>query len=73
MAETNNDYKKVLSPSEINQIEDEELRKIRLKYWKLRHDAFLDEEIPEDDLDMVIENLFKEEQEKMEDYRKNKN
>lgn len=63
-------YDKVLSPKEINEIEDEELKKIRLKYWKLRHDAFLSDDISENDLDRVIEGIFSEEQKEIENYRR---
>lgn len=63
-------YDKVLSPKEINEIEDEELKNIRLKYWKLRHDAFLSDDISENDLDRVIEGIFSEEQKEIENYRR---
>ena len=62
-------YAKVLSPKEINEIEDEELKNLRLKYWKLRHDAFLSDEILESELDKVIDGLFSQEQKEIEEYR----
>ena len=62
-------YAKVLSPKEINEIEDEELKNLRLKYWKLRRDAFLSDEILESELDKVIDGLFSQEQKEIEAYR----
>lgn len=50
---------------EINVIEDCGLRKIRMKYWNLRHKTFLNEhDIPDHTLGQVWDDLsFKEEQE----------
>ena len=62
MKNENKQYDKILSPKEINEIADEELKNIRLSYWKKRHDAFLDDNIPEGDLDAVINSLFELEQ-----------
>ena len=73
MTDVNKKYSKVLSPTEINEIEDEELKNLRLKYWKLRHDAFLSEEIPEENLDAEIEKLFDEEQKEIKLYREKHN
>ena len=48
---SNNDYlseeeqfKEILNNEEINRIKDPELRSIRLKYWNLLHQTFLDED-----------------------------
>ena len=72
MKNENKQYSRILSPKEINEIEDEELRNIRSSYWKKRHDAFLDENIPEGDLDEVINSLFELEQAEITRYRSKK-
>lgn len=38
-------FNEVLNQEEINRIENAELRDIRMKYWKLQRDVFLDEKI----------------------------
>ncbi len=58
---------------EIEKIEDFELRSIRLKYWNLRHKAFLDEhKIPDTELERVHEELYKKEEAEIEEYNKKK-
>ncbi len=34
-------FKDILNNEEIDRIENKEIREIRSKYWKLRHEAFL--------------------------------
>ena len=56
---------------EIEQIEDVELRKIRIKYWNLRHKAFLDEHgISDQEVGNVLDSLTKEEEEEVSRYLK---
>ncbi len=56
---------------EIEQIEDVGLRSIRLKYWNLRHKAFLDEHgTPDTELAKVHERLYKQEEIEIEEYIK---
>lgn len=56
---------------EIEQIEDVELRKIRMKYWNLRHTAFLDEHgISDQEIGNVLDSLTKEEEEEVSRYLK---
>jgi len=48
---------------EIEQIEDVELRKIRMKYWNLKHKAFLDEHgISDQEIGDVFDSLTKKEE-----------
>lgn len=59
---------------EIEKIEDFELRSIRLKYWNLRHKAFLNEQgIPDAEIANVFEKLYKKEAEEVEEYKRNQN
>ena len=47
-----------MNNEEINQIQDAELRSIYRKYWKMRHEAFLDEHgIPDHELGKVVERI----------------
>ena len=56
---------------EIEQIEDVELRKIRMKYWNLRHKAFLDEHgISDQEIGDVFDSLTKKEEEEVSRYLK---
>lgn len=36
-------FKEILNQEEIDRIENPELIEIRMRYWKLRHKAFIDE------------------------------
>ena len=58
---------------EIEQIEDLELRSIRLKHWNLRHKVFLDEHgVPDAMLEKAWNDLYKQEELEIKDYmRKN--
>lgn len=56
---------------EIEQIKDFELRSIRLKYWNLRHKAFLDEHgVSDSMLEKVWDDLYKQEELEIEEYNK---
>ncbi len=56
---------------EIEKIEDIGLREIRLKYWNLRHKAFLDEHgIPDQEIGNVFDYLTKKEEEEVSRYLK---
>ena len=56
---------------EIEQIEDVELRKIRMKYWNLRHKAFLDEHgISDQEIGNVLDSFTKKEEEEVSRYLK---
>lgn len=58
---------------EIEKIEDYGLQNIRLKYWNLRHKAFLDEHgIPDEELERVWNELDKAEEKEVALYLKNK-
>ncbi len=64
-------YKRILNDEEISRIKDTELRIIRLKYWNLLHEAFLDERsIPDSDIEKVSEQLREKEQQEIAEYRK---
>ncbi len=56
---------------EIEQIEDLELRSIRLKYWNLRHKVFLDEHgVPDAMLEKAWNDLYKQEELEIEEYKR---
>ncbi len=56
---------------EIEKIEDLGLREIRLKYWNLKHKAFLDEHgIPDQEIGNVFDSLTKKEEEEISRYLK---
>lgn len=64
-------FKKVLNQEEIERIEDQELRKIRSKFWSERHKAFLDERgIPDVQLDAVLSRIAEQEQAEISEYKK---
>lgn len=66
-------FKDVLNNEEIQQIEDKELRDIRWKYWNMFHKAFLDEsDIPDDELERVVESIKVQEQDEILKYRQKK-
>ena len=57
--------------NEINNIKDYNLREIRLKYWNLRHKAFLDEHgISDQDLGKVLDELTTKEEKEVTEYLK---
>jgi hypothetical protein len=64
-------FKEILNQEEIDRIENHDLREIRLKYWNLRHTAFLDEHnISDSDLNKVFEDLTSQEQKELKAFRK---
>ncbi|MCC5467364.1 hypothetical protein [Pelosinus baikalensis] len=78
---SNNDYlgkeeqfKEILNNEELSRIKDPELRNIRLKYWSLLHQAFLDEhKIPDRMLEMEFDKIKAEEMKELNEYRQRKN
>lgn len=63
-------FKEVLNQDEINLIQDPGLRGIRLKYWNLRHKAFLDEHnISDTELNKVWNDLIHQEQNELQRFR----
>ena len=63
-------FKEILNQEEINRIENYEMREIRMKYWNLRHQAFLDEvNIKDCDLGKVLDELWIEEQKELEKFK----
>ncbi|TVY04468.1 hypothetical protein [Cohnella terricola] len=65
-------FKEVLNQEELSRIQNQEIRKIREKYWRLQHEAFINEhEIPDSDLDNVSEELVRREQEKLQRFKSN--
>jgi len=60
-----------MNNKEIEQIEDVGLREIRWKYWKLKHNAFLNEYgIPDNEIGNVLDFLTKKENEEISIYLK---
>ena len=58
---------------EINQNEDDGLRKIRLKYWNLRHKAFLDEQhISDHELNQYLDESIEDEEKEISEYLRGK-
>lgn len=65
-------FKENLNQEEIERIEDQELRKVRTKYWQLKSEAFLNEQnISDDELAKVTAALIKEEQKEINRFRMN--
>ncbi len=63
-------YKEILNNEEINRIKDMELRELRMRYWKKRRDAFLDEHnMPDKELESMFDRLREEEQEEIKKYK----
>ncbi|MEK4427782.1 hypothetical protein MHB54_00835 [Paenibacillus sp. FSL M7-0802] len=66
-------FNEVLNQEEINRIENAELRDIRMKYWKLQRDVFLDEKnISDEELNEVSKELLRKEMEEIQRFRNNK-
>lgn len=67
-------YKEILNNEEISRIQDPELRRIRLKYWNLFHDAFLGEQrIPDSILEKEFDKIKTEEKKELDEYRRQNN
>ncbi|WP_172249960.1 hypothetical protein [Saccharibacillus deserti] len=63
-------FKEILNQEEISRIENIELRDIRMKYWHLRHEAFLDEHnISDQKLEQIIEELRQKEMREVKRFR----
>lgn len=63
-------FKEVLNNQEIERIENLEIRAIRMKYWNLQREAFLDERgIPDRELHIVSDRLRLEEQAELEPFK----
>ncbi|KAF6620482.1 hypothetical protein HFE03_07455 [Paenibacillus sp. EKM102P] len=66
-------FKEVLNIEEIDRIENRELREIRMKYWRLQRDAFLDENnISDQELNKVSQELTRKEMEEIQRFRNKK-
>lgn len=64
-------FKETLSIEEINRIQDNELREIRLRHWNYRHKIFLDEhKISDQDFCRLTEADYRKERDELEEYRK---
>lgn len=65
-------FKEILNQDEISRIKNVELREVRIKYWNLRHTAFLDEyRIKDSELESVFNDLWSEEQKELEKFKNN--
>lgn len=63
-------FKETLNNEEISRIRDPLLRSIREKYWKLKRDAFLNEQgISDVEFNKVSDELTKKEKEELRKYR----
>ncbi|OME55456.1 hypothetical protein BSK59_13340 [Paenibacillus odorifer] len=63
-------FKEILNNEEIDRIENAELREIRMKYWLLQRDVFLDEKnIPDHELNTISQELRREEMEEVQKFR----
>ncbi|MEC4565397.1 hypothetical protein L8C07_05520 [Paenibacillus sp. CMAA1739] len=63
-------FKEVLNNEEIERIENTELREIRMKYWHLQREAFLDEtNISDQELNEISDELKRKEMEEIQRFR----
>ncbi|KMZ41331.1 MULTISPECIES: hypothetical protein [Bacillales] len=63
-------FKEILNQEEINRIQNLQLREIRMKYWRLRHEAFIDERnISDSELEKVFDELIRQEQEELQRFK----
>nr|UWI48507.1 hypothetical protein NZ312_10310 [Clostridioides difficile] len=63
-------FKQTLNLVEIDRIENDEIREIRTKYWKLKQKAFLDERnVKDSELDYVLDSLCSDEQKELEKFK----
>ncbi|WJQ79808.1 hypothetical protein [Brevibacillus brevis] len=66
-------FKEILNQEEINRIQNLQLREIRMKYWRLRHEAFIDERnISDRDSKKIWTELIRQEQEELQRFKNNK-
>ncbi|WP_134686286.1 hypothetical protein [Brevibacillus migulae] len=65
-------FKTILNQEEINRIQSPQLREIRMKYWRLRHEAFINERnISDRDLEKLCDDLMRQEQEELQLFKEN--
>lgn len=63
-------FREILNNEEIDRIRDPVLRRIRMKYWRQLHEAFLDEHnIPDGDLDKVYDEIKRKEQQELQRFK----
>ena len=63
-------FAEILNPAQIMRIKDNELRKIRMRYWNMFHKAFLDEHgIPDQEIGNVYERIKAAEQAELQRYK----
>lgn len=63
-------FKEVLNSEEIDRIENRELREIRMKYWLLQRNAFLDEaNISDQKLGVISDELKRKEMEEIQRFK----
>lgn len=66
-------YNCAMTPNEINEITDNNIRNIKQKYWELKHKSFLDEQnISDQDLGNVYDELTQQEKEELIQYYNSK-
>ncbi|RNB59475.1 hypothetical protein EDM57_04860 [Brevibacillus gelatini] len=66
-------FKEVLNQDEISRIQNSEIRKIREKYWRLQHEAFMNErDISDSEIGKVSKELIRQEQEELQRFKNNK-
>lgn len=67
-------FKEIINNEEIDMIKDPKLRNIRLKYWDLQHNAFLDEHgLPDNELKEESDKIRAAERKELEKYKLEKN
>ncbi len=63
-------FAEILNNEEIGRIEDYELRNIRMKYWRMKHEAFQDEHrISDADLGKEYDRIKELEDAEIEEYK----
>ena len=64
-----NKFNRTMNNAEINNIEDNGIRKIKNKYWILKHKAFIDEHhISDSELESVWDSLSEKERNELTNY-----
>lgn len=63
-------FQKILNLEQISRIKNDEIRKIREKYWHKRHETFIDEaNISDSELEEIWDRLCSEEQKELEPFK----
>lgn len=63
-------FKEVMNQEEISRIQNPEIRKIREKYWRLQHEAFINErDIPDFKIGKLSKELRRQEQEELQRFK----